>query len=236
MMTYHQVEPFYQNVSLEQEMKIKIEHYNQNDLYHLYEKLNLLKCSKCQIVSYCSKNHQIQDWHEHKKWCNSPIEKVLLSLWNILHTFDVTNACLATSSLVAIALEKKRMKSRLVCGYAAKQTVYFRHVWVETGNIVVETSHQVRQFGTSDMQYFKQEPINQGLERIDQDTIEEKRMLDSLNKNIKIYTEIEERSDSENAFNTVFGTIAVWKAISKRCLSKLLPKIFKKTCYFNLRS
>ena len=32
---------------------------------------NLKQCSKCRQISYCGKEHQIQDWTEHKKTCTS---------------------------------------------------------------------------------------------------------------------------------------------------------------------
>src|SRR5690554_4872015 len=30
---------------------------------------NLLRCSRCKVVKYCSKEHQIQDWPNHKHQC-----------------------------------------------------------------------------------------------------------------------------------------------------------------------
>ncbi|XP_043466974.1 uncharacterized protein LOC122501514 [Leptopilina heterotoma] len=54
------------------------------------EKVNLKKCSACYMISYCSKEHQKQDWMNHKEFC-----KVLCLIkeeWKVDNLFESLKA------------------------------------------------------------------------------------------------------------------------------------------------
>lgn len=203
---------------------------------------NMSKCSKCKTAKYCSKRCQLMDWSEHKKWCapNGHIaEKLCFLLWDYLEIVEIGNACLATSLLISDALWKREIENRVVDGYVVRGPYYLRHVWVEleeptrrvevsiskSAKRILETSLQVRQVASvlkQATQYVKEEPRH--LERIDQDTYEEKKTLEELEEGIRFYNQFSARKDDpeenkkrgrEMTLNKIIRHNRVWGRIER---------------------
>jgi hypothetical protein len=110
-----------------------------------------LTCSKCKTIWYCSKQCQKIDWKEHKKWCGRIEEKICISLWGAMDAISMGGACMASSLILSDALEDEGIPNKIVTGYAVLEfdegnlPCLIRHVWVEVGGVILETSFQCRQ-------------------------------------------------------------------------------------------
>jgi hypothetical protein len=168
------------------------------------------------------------DWYEHKKWCDHIAERLCFLLWDYLETVTIGNACLATSLLISDTLWKREIGNRIVDGYAIRGPFYFRHVWIEVllpkgEKRICETSLQVRQFAGifgQASQYVEKEPCH--LERIDQDTHEEKKTLEELEEGIKYYNKLSKDDPEDNkkrakemTLNKIIRRDYVWARIEK---------------------
>lgn len=72
---------------------------------------NLLQCSNCKLISYCSQEHQKADWKKHKSFCKA-VNSILREK-NISHLLDISGP-IKNASKKSIQTTRLMMKAVLL--------------------------------------------------------------------------------------------------------------------------
>ncbi|XP_051156938.1 uncharacterized protein LOC127278971 [Leptopilina boulardi] len=71
------------------------------------EKVNLKRCGACDMISYCSKEHQLKDWSSHKEICKVIRQiKKELEVNNLYESLKVSNTFNGVGEMLSIFLGK----------------------------------------------------------------------------------------------------------------------------------